>query len=355
MLRVLVADDSPTARALLVAILQRDPQITVVGEARDGIEAVELTKRLSPQVVTMDVHMPRMNGLEATKTIMLEAPTRIIIVTASLGESEVATSLQALRTGALCVLRKPPGPSAPGHASEARQLLETVRTMAEVKIAGPTPAPKAAPSGAPTARVVALAASTGGPGALQRILSELPRDFRAPVLVVQHMSRGFMPGLVSWLNASAALRVKIAETGETLVPGVVYLAPDERHLGVGSGARVTLTDEAPVRGFRPAASYLFESVAHAFGFGVVAAILTGMGDDGVSGLGAVHRARGYVIAQDEASSVVFGMPAAAVMAGVVDEVLPLRDVSERLSALVAESLPRAVARSRGSGGSGGSR
>ncbi|MBI3767062.1 MAG: chemotaxis-specific protein-glutamate methyltransferase CheB [Deltaproteobacteria bacterium] len=350
MLRVLVVDDSPTVRALLADILQGDPEITVVGEARDGVEAVEMAKRFSPQLVTMDVHMPRMDGLEATKAIMLEAPTRIIIVTASLDEHEVATSLQALRAGALCVLRKPPGPAAPGHASESRQLLETVRAMAEVKVPGHTRAAEPAPVNGGT-RVVALAASTGGPGALHRILSELPCDFGVPVLAVQHMSRGFIPGLVSWLNAGTALRVKIAEAGEALAPGVVYLAPDGRHLGVGRGVRVTLSDEAPVRGFRPAASYLFESVAHAFGFGVVAAILTGMGDDGVVGLGAVRRAGGYVLAQDEPSSVVFGMPGAAVAAGVVDEVLPLRDVSERLLALLTgPRLRSAGARSYGSGG-----
>jgi two-component system chemotaxis response regulator CheB len=346
MLRVLVVDDSPTARALLVAVLHSDPGIAVVGEACDGVEAVALAKHLRPHLITMDIHMPRMDGLAATKAIMIEAPTRIVVVTASVAVGEVATSLQALRTGALCVLRKPPSPSAAGHVSEARQLLDMVRAMAHVKVAARVPAAArvvADPSGA---RVVAIASSTGGPGALHCVLSELAADFPAPVLVVQHMSRGFMPGLVSWLDTNTKVRVKIAEAGEPLVRGCVYLAADDYHLGIARGDRVALVRDEPVRGFRPSASRLFESVAHGFGAGVVAVILTGMGNDGVSGLAAVRRSGGYVLAQDEASSVVFGMPGAAIAAGVADEVLPLRDVGERVAALVAGPLPCTAARSQ---------
>lgn len=201
-------------------------------------------------------------------------------------------------------------------------------------------------------RVVAIAASTGGPAALYRLLSELPGNFTAPILVVQHISRGFIPGLASWLNAASRLRVKIADAGDPLLPSTVYLAPDDRHLAVTGGKTVALASVEPVCGFRPSASSLFDSVAEVFGSGVVAVVLTGMGSDGVAGLGAVRRRGGYVLAQDEESSVVFGMPKAAAEAGLVDEVLPLDAMAARLVALVAGSpaQARAAAQVRRAGG-----
>lgn len=344
MIRVLVADDSPTARTLIVQILDSDPGIQVVGEARDGFEAVEMTRRIKPDLVTMDVHMPRMDGLAATREIMATAPTPILIVTGSTQAREVESSMDTLRLGALDVLVKPPNPGSAGFEAAARALIAMVKAMAQVKVvrhwrpsqpAGPResalrPAATTRPasaSGPSRRRVVAVATSTGGPGALQKLLSGLPPDFGAPIVVVQHITPGFTAGLAAWLSSVCPVRVRVAEDGENLRPGTAYLAPDDRHLGVSGRGTVTLHDSAPVGGFRPSGSFLFESVARAFGASAVAVILTGMGDDGVEGLRAVRRAGGLVVAQDEATSVIFGMPGAAIAAGLADAVLPLGDIA----------------------------
>jgi two-component system, chemotaxis family, protein-glutamate methylesterase/glutaminase len=343
MIRVLVAEDSMTARTLLVLILGSDPGIEVVGEARDGVEAVEMVQRLRPDVVTMDIHMPRMDGLAATTEIMITAPTPIVIVTAGAFRGEVEDSLDMLEHGALEVLKKPPGPDAPDFATAARRLVWTVKAMSQVKVVRrwrETPARPGLPAepalpgrlGAP-ARIVAIAASTGGPPALQRLLSGLPAEFSAPILVVQHITPGFAHGLAAWLDSVCGLRVKVAEEGETLARRTVYLAPDDRHLGVSDRRGVMTPAHDPVGGFRPSATFLFESVAHAFGGSALAVVLTGMGVDGVQGLGAVRRRGGRVLAQDEATSVVFGMPGAAIEAGLADAVLPLDAIPARLAAM----------------------
>jgi two-component system chemotaxis response regulator CheB len=352
MIRVLVVDDSPTARALLVEILRSDPEVEVIGEAKDGLEGVELTGRLRPDLVTMDVRMPRLDGFAATKEIMIASPTPIVIVTASFDAREVELAMQSLRAGALAILRKPPGPESSAFEDAARKLLSTVKAMAHVKVVrhwrqtartkddGQGTKHEGSPSRPspcilrPSPRLVAVATSTGGPAALHRMLSRLTPDFPAPVLVVQHNAPGFMGGLVAWLGGGCGLTVKVAEQGEPLLPHTVYLAPDDRHLGVAAAGTVLLSAAPPLGGFRPSGTYLFESAARARGSSVVALILTGMGDDGVEGLRAVRQAGGHVIAQDEASSVVWGMPGAAVAAGLADSVLPLDAIAIRLAELV---------------------
>ena len=339
MVRVLVADDSATARALLCEILRGDREVEVVGEARDGLEAVELTRLLRPDVVTMDVQMPGMNGLDATKEIMIECPTPIVVVTGVASE-DVAVSMHALRMGAVCALQKPPGGHGASHVREARQLVEAVKAMAQVRVVRHVRRPDARlrlPSVAVEAtvavRAVAVAASTGGPAALYQLLTALPADFPAPILIVQHLSAGFVSGLAEWLNAAASLRVKVAEDGERLSPRTVYLAPDGRHLGASKAATVALSDEPPRGGFRPAGTFLFESVGRAFGRAAAAVVLTGMGEDGVAGLRSLRAAGGRVLVQDEKTSVVFGMPGAAVAAGLTDHVLPLGELAPALVAL----------------------
>jgi two-component system chemotaxis response regulator CheB len=345
-IRVLVAEDSPTARALLVAILRSDPEIEVVGEASDGLEAVAETNRLRPDLVTMDVHMPRLDGLAATKEIMITAPTPILIVTGSTKAREVAESMDALRVGALDVLVKPPGPDAPGFSAAARNLVSMVKTMAHVKVVrhwrAPGPAapvasrPERPAQAAAQARVriVAIATSTGGPPALQSLLSGLPRDFPAPIVVVQHITPGFTAGLAAWLSSVGPLRVMVAEEGEIPVPAIVYLAPDDRHLGLTESGRLQLSTAPQIGGFRPSGTFLFEAVARVFGSSAVAIILTGMGDDGVRGLGAVRKAGGRVIAQDEKTSVIFGMPGAAIAEGLAHIVLPIDAIPSHLMKLI---------------------
>ncbi|MCP3139913.1 chemotaxis-specific protein-glutamate methyltransferase CheB [Pyxidicoccus xibeiensis] len=349
-LRILVAEDSPTARRLLVEILRADPGLTVVGEAKDGVEAVELAHRLRPSLVTMDIQMPRMDGLEATRRIMTEVPTPVVVVS-TLVERDIQTSMAALRAGALAVLQKPVGPEAPDFDADSRRLRDTLRAMAEVKVVRrwpertaatpPTSVPVVeAPAAAPVkTAVVALAASTGGPAALFRVLSELPAGFPVPLLVVQHIAIGFGQGLAQWLGTAGPLPVKVAGDGEPLLPGHVYLAPDDRHLGVHPDRRVEVSRAAPINGFRPSATWLFRSVARTYGPASLAVVLTGMGQDGLDGVRELHDAGGHVLAQDEGSSVVYGMPGVVVAANLAHEVVPLPSIASRLLAAVRTGAP----------------
>ena len=343
MIRVVVAEDSLTVRELLIEILESDPEIRVVGQAKNGAEAVELAMRLKPDLVTMDVHMPVMDGFAATKEIMVQAPTPILIVSSSVKGRDVELSLNAIRAGALMVIAKPDDPQSARFDGRREELVAMAKAMAQVKVVRRWASqPRAVqpvrarplPRGAPV-RLVAVAASTGGPAVLQRILTALPRDFAAPIAVVQHIATGFVAGLAEWLSASCNLRVKVAEHGETLLKRTVFLAPDNQQLGVGPDGRVVVADAPPVNGFRPSATYLFASAARAYGAAVAGVILTGMGSDGVEGLKAVKAAGGRVLAQDEASSVVFGMPGEAIAAGVVEAVLAIDEIAPRLVELVA--------------------
>ncbi|MBI2805974.1 MAG: chemotaxis-specific protein-glutamate methyltransferase CheB [Planctomycetes bacterium] len=341
MIRVLIADDSATARSLLAAIFATDSELQVIGQATNGAEAVELTRRLRPDIVTMDLRMPCMDGLEATKEIMIEIPTPIVIVTASRSIQDVEMSMNSLRAGALAIMAKPTGPAGPGFDEQARHLITQVKAMAQVKVVrhwrrtgsaarSRTPASHHATR----ARVIAIASSTGGPAALERIVTGLPPDFAVPILVVQHISAGFVKGLADLLNKSGPLHVKVAEAGEKLTKRTIYLAPDDRHLGVSTRGQIALVETPPIGGFRPSATFLFESVAQVYGAAAGAVILTGMGEDGVAGLFAVRKAGGRIFAQDEKSSVVFGMPGAAIAAGLADEVLPIDEIAASLVELV---------------------
>jgi len=339
-LRVLVAEDSPVARRLMVHILNGDPELEVVAEAADGREAVLLTARCRPDVILMDVVMPTMNGLEATRTIMAEMPTPIVLVSASYYPEE-GKAFDALQAGALMLLAKPPGPQASTFAQEAEALRMTVKLMADVKLVrrrpprqpGPSgPAPATAPTRPRPVEVVAIAASTGGPAALATVLGALPPTTPVPILVVQHITAGFHRGLVDWLGRVSPLEVCLAGNGQPLRPGQVLIAPANAHLGVGARGRTSLSSEPPIGGHRPSATYLFRSVAQRYGAAAVGVILTGMGDDGVAGLRTMKEAGALVIAQDEATSVVYGMPREAAVLGLVDKVIALGEMARALAA-----------------------
>jgi two-component system chemotaxis response regulator CheB len=346
-IRVLIAEDSPTARVLLTELFKRSHDFEVVGHAGNGAEAIERAIALSPDLIIMDVHMPIVDGLDATKEIMREAPAPIVMVSSSASVADVGLGLSAMQAGALVLLAKPGSPGSESFEDEARQFLSMAKAMAAVKVVrrwsrpsrGAPQLPARSRARESSVRLIAIGTSTGGPAALHRILIDLPRDFPAPVVVVQHMARGFIDGLVKWLGGAIALKVTTASHGEELLPGTVYIAPDDRHLGVTAEGRAVLATTAPLAGFRPSADYLFDSCARAYGSSLVAAILTGMGQDGVEGLATVKERGGRVIAQDERSSVVFGMAQQAILRGLVDEVLPLDAISARLQTLVESSAP----------------
>lgn len=345
MIRVLVVEDSSAARELLVSILSSDPQIEVVGEAVNGRQALELARRLHPDLICMDVHMPDMDGMSATREIMEQAPTRIVLVTSVHDPDEVQESLDAMQLGALTVIAKPEGPGSARFARERARLLSTVKAMATVQVVRRRMAPVAQrretmlhPVPPPTSvEVVAIAASTGGPAALKEVLSGLPRRPRVPILVVQHIAAGFVGPFATWLASCSGLRARVAVHGERLEPATVYIAPDGAHLGVDGRGAARLADIGPIGGFRPSASFLFESVGRAYGPTAAMVILTGMGSDGVPGLRTARATGSYVLAQDEATSVVYGMPREAVAAGLVHEVLPLPQIGPRLAELLGPS------------------
>lgn len=349
-IRVVVVDDSPTVRELLVAILQGADGIQVVGVGSNGEDAVRLTKRLQPDVLTLDVLMPAMDGLEATRRIMREIPTPIVIVSGGLVRADMDVTFEALRAGALTVVRTPGLDDPKGCA----KVVQAVRLMAEVPVVHhwgwqaryPSSTVPAAP---PTSvveedhrglQMVGIAASTGGPGALATVLRQLPAGFPVPILVVQHVARGFVSGLAEWLDGETSLRVGLASHGDVPRPGTVLVAPGDYHLQVSAGGRVELCQEPPYRGLRPSANYLFRSLARVYGPRAVGIVLTGMGDDGAEGLGALHLAGGLTFAQDEASCVVYGMPREAVARRAVDRTLPLDQIAPSLVQLTEKKSKR---------------
>jgi two-component system chemotaxis response regulator CheB len=336
-LRVLVAEDSAVARQLIVYILNGDPELRVVGQAKDGVEAVELTARLRPDVIVMDVRMPAMDGLEATRWIMAHRPIPIVLLSASYEPDDVNRSFEALEAGALQLLAKPSGPGASTFADDVANLTITVKLMADVKLVRRTTAaqalgtPGALRTARRTAEVVAIASSTGGPAALAMILSSLQDDLAAPILVVQHIANGFHQGLADWLDSVSALSVRLAQDGQELRGGEVLIAPPDLHLGVTTQATVALSADPPIGGHRPSATHLFRTVADAFGERALGVILTGMGDDGVAGLRGLNAAGGLVFAQDEATSVVYGMPREAVARDLVNHVMPLDQMASAIA------------------------
>jgi two-component system chemotaxis response regulator CheB len=323
--RLLVAERSAAARKTLLDALAVDQALQVVGIAKDGEEAVALCLSLRPDIMTVARDLPILDGLAVTRRLMAQLPTPIIIITSD----ETAQSMEALRAGALALARPP--------ADGGVELRAMIHSLADVKLVRRGSAQPVAAASRRLGRfdIVALAASAGGPPALARLLTDLPETPRVPFVAVQHNSRGWMPALATWLQTTSGHPVKLATEGEVLSAGTLYLAPDDAHLGVDASGRARFGQDGPIGGFRPSASYLFDSVANAYGPHALAVILTGMGSDGTAGLRGMHERGARVIAQDEESSVVFGMPGAAVAAGVCDEVLPLSAIAARVAELVS--------------------
>lgn len=341
MIKVLVVDDSSTVRLLLTWLLDSDPAIQVVGTACNGEEAVQMARRLKPDVITMDVNMPVLNGFEATQRIMSETPTPILIVTSSVDIQAVGGAMTALMAGALALLEKPVSPDNADFETQRAQLIKMVKAMAGTKVIRQRRSEDSHPQTATASDVdphrplvVAIAASTGGPAALATILRALPADFPAPILVVQHIGKGFVRGLVNWLDTLLSLSVKLAVDGEALQPATVYIAPDDTHLGISRAHCIRLDHTPLIGGFRPSANHLFSSVGQACGKQALGVVLTGMGSDGLEGARELVTRGGRIYAQDEASSVVFGMPKAVIDAKLAHDVWPLAAIGTELTKLV---------------------
>jgi two-component system chemotaxis response regulator CheB len=349
MIEVLVVDDSPVAREFLVYLLDSEPGIRVVGTVTNGKQAIEALKEKKPDVITMDIHMPEMDGFEATRRIMETSPTPIVIVTANENPREVGTSFRAIEAGALAIVPRPQGLGHPEFEANASELIKTVKLMSEVRVVRRWKRERMARLTAPARelgvkgdaseiQIVALGASTGGPVALQTILSRLPSDFPVPALIVQHIAAGFTRGFVEWLKQSSRLTVHLAAHGEALLPGHVYVAPDGFQMGVKGISRIALSHDAPEYGLRPSVSFLFRSLAEVYGRRSVGVLLTGMGKDGAAELQSMKERGAVTFAQDEESSVVHGMPGEAIKLEAATYVLPPEKISAALQSLVKKHI-----------------
>ncbi len=339
-IRVLVVEDSLSQRALLVQLLTASGSFLVVGVAENGRQAVKETLRLRPDVIAMDIHLPVMDGFEATREIMQRCPTPIVLISSSAGEQK---SIEALSAGALTVIRKPGGRHV--DPADSKTFLDTLRIMAGVRVVTrfaprvhPAPATRADPASSREVRdrahILAIAASTGGPAAVQHVLDGLGAQFPLPILLAQHIARDFVPALQDWLQRTTPLTVRIATAGERLMPGCVYLPPDGYHLLTPRRDVVGLRPVYAEERYCPSADLLFQSVAQVYGARAIGVILTGMGDDGARGLRELYDRGAMTIAQDETTCVVYGMPRSAVETGAVAKVAPLDDIASHILALV---------------------
>lgn len=342
MIKVLVVEDSPVIREFLAHILGSDPALEVVGTAADGLEALEAVKSCRPDVITMDINMPRMDGFEATRQIMETCPTPIVIVSGSSRIKEVAFSFRAMEAGALSIISRPEGIDSEEFDSSARSLVQTVKLMSEIKVvrrwkhlrkefSTVAEAPTIRPA---EVRVIALGASTGGPIALRAILAALPGDFPVPVLLVQHIVAGFTPGFVEWLAGFCSLPVKVAEDDEIALPGHIYVAPDGGQMGITSSNYIRIINN----GLQPTVAHLFRSVAESYHKNAIGVLLTGMGSDGARELKLMKESQAITIAQDRESSLVHGMPGEAIKLNAATYVLPLSRIGPALVSLAAGHL-----------------
>jgi two-component system chemotaxis response regulator CheB len=340
--RVLVVDDSALMRKLIPMILARDPAIEVVGTAMDGAFALKKIEELHPDVVTLDLEMPRMDGIETLRLIMRSAPLPVIVFSTHSKEGGYST-FKALALGAIDFVAKPADAAAGNLETIAVQLIEKIKVakraggpkvLSKTEIEGPPFPKKNSRATFPPSRIIAIGISTGGPNALQYMLGQIPADFPATILVVQHMPEGFTEMFARRLDECCALDVAEAKSGDLLIAGRVLICPGNRHMMVRRmprGDMAVLSDGPPVNGHRPSADVLFHSVAQEFGLTSVGLIMTGMGEDGAEGLGAIKASGGLTIAQSEETCVVAGMPRAAILKGFAAKILPLNGLGSFLN------------------------
>jgi two-component system chemotaxis response regulator CheB len=395
-IKVLITDDSPVVREVLKDMIEGEPDLEIVGEASNGREAVAMAEELSPDIITMDVLMPIMNGLEAVEEIMAYSPTPILVFSSALDDKEMDVAFQAIARGALDVMEKPKVPSGEKYDRIRLDFLDKIRMLSNIQViphlrgkrkksvpartdakASAPPGddhhpsaekrkaakgkdvsrrrPEAAPESIPEPevlpyepeimdssliripasnkvrrKIVAIGSSTGGPKALVQIFRRIPETFPLPVLSVQHIAPSFASGLVSWLNRESPLLVVLGEDRTRPTPGILYVAPTGVHMILEKGL-IRLTEDPPVNSCRPSVDVLFRSLAESIGESTVGVLLTGMGRDGARGLKAIKEKNGRTLIQDESTSVIFGMPKAALDLGAEDEVVPLDKMPEAIA------------------------
>jgi two-component system chemotaxis response regulator CheB len=349
-IRVLVVEDSLTIRQYLVGVIAADPELELVGDVGDGRRAIELCGTLRPDVVTLDMMLPLVNGLEATEQIMAHSPTPILIVSASVNRGELFRTYDALSAGAVDVLEKPTGTEPDGQWE--RRFLSTLKLVSRIKVithlrgrhvgfarASASSSPALTDERPRRRPVLAIGASTGGPAAVVEILRALPAPCPVPILLVIHIGQPFGAAFAEWLDRQSGHRVSSAVSGVKLAAagGRAHLAPPDKHLAIRNG-ELTLTTDPERHSCRPSVDVLFESLARELGSSVVACLLTGMGRDGAKGLLDIRRAGGRTVAQDEETSVVYGMPREAALLGAVERVLPLHEIGPALADLVGGGL-----------------
>ena len=339
-LRVLLVNDSATVRAALRIALESHPGVSIVGEVADGAMAASTTAALRPNVVLMDVVMPRIDGYEATRAIMAEAPTPVVMISAVEDASQENVVLRALGAGALSIVKLPAGPVDGASRSAWAGLVQLLRTMAGARVGAaplstpmtfPTPSPMPAPASRFAA--IGIVTSAGGPQALASVLGALSGRSIPPILLVQHMAAGFSGGFGAWLAAETKFPVKVARLGELLLPSTAYIAPEDRHIGVGSDGVVILSDAPATNSFRPSGDFLLSSLARAHGRNAIGVVLTGMGSDGARGASELHDAGGIMIAESAESAIIDGMPGAVRARGAASRVLALSSIPDYLVTL----------------------
>jgi len=346
-IRVLVVDDSPFMCKVLQEIINSDPQLEVVGQGRDGRDGVALAESLRPDVITMDINMPHVDGLQATELIMSQHPRPIVIVSSESREG-AASTLKALDLGAIDFVPKPSSGIDLDLKSVREELTRKLKLAAKVRVVRtatrsklaistkPAAAGAAAAGGAIAAQhggkfpMVAIAASTGGPAAVTRVISALPKDLPAALILVLHMPATFTKQFTLQLSETSPLPVKEAESNETPQAGTIYVCPGSHHLRLSMGGKISLDSGPRIEGYRPCADVAFETIAAYARPLAIGLVMTGMGNDAAKGAKAIKAAGGYVIAQDEETSVIFGMPSEAIQAGAVDEVVALDNIAAAL-------------------------